>query len=34
MLSYDFFKEFLDNSPVLDDRYKILQTIGEGRYAK
>jgi len=33
-LSYDFFKEFLDNSPVLDDRYKILQTIGEGRYAK
>lgn len=34
MLSFDFFKEFLDSSAILDSKYKILKTIGEGRYAK
>jgi len=34
MLSYDFFQEFFENAPVLDNKYKILYRIGEGRYAK
>lgn len=34
MLGYDFFKEFFTTAPTLDGSYKVLQTIGEGRYAK
>jgi len=34
MLGYDFFKEFFTTAPTLDGCFKVLQTIGEGRYAK
>jgi SNF-related kinase/serine kinase len=34
MLSFDFYSEFFESSPILDNKYKLLHTIGEGRYAK
>lgn len=34
MITYDFTAENLKNRPLLDDKYRIIGTIGEGRYAK
>jgi len=34
MIAFDFFPEFMEHAAILDNKYKVLDTIGEGRYAK
>lgn len=34
MIISDLDPEFLEKRPILDNKYRILDTIGEGRFAK
>ncbi len=34
MIAFDFFPEFQDQAGILDNKYKVIDTIGTGRYAK